>query len=99
MYIRVCNHGAYLANCYFESRSFTYAFQPFKYETDLFPVLQCSRIEIPYDSIWNRLECKALVFIAIYKTIFIEEYPTELLNTCYVLKGSILNPTWSQIRC
>jgi len=57
------------------------------------------RIDIPLDADWNRLECKALVFIAIYKTIFIEEYSSLLLNTCYTIRGSTLNPSWSRTRC
>jgi hypothetical protein len=71
----------------------------FKYDTGLFPILQCSTIDLPFDAVWNRVECKALIFIAVYKTIFAEEFPSGLLNSCYIITGSILNPTWSQTQC
>jgi hypothetical protein len=99
IYIRICNHGAYLAKCYFESQPFSNTFANLRYDTGLFPVLQCSKFNIPFDAVWNRLECKALVFIAVYKTIFIKEFDFELLNTCYTLGGNILNPTWSKTIC
>jgi hypothetical protein len=76
-----------------------YEFQTLKYDTGLFPIFQCSRFDIPFDAVWNRLECNALVFIAIYKTIFTQEFSSELLNSCYTITGNILNPTWSQTRC
>ncbi|CAF1217378.1 unnamed protein product [Adineta steineri] len=98
-YIRICNHGVYLAKCYFESQRFTYELQIQRYDTGLFPILQCSKLEIPFDAIWYQVECKALAFIAVYKRIFIEEYSSGVLNTCYTISGTILDPTWSQTRC
>jgi hypothetical protein len=56
-------------------------------------------MDIPFDASWTRLECKALTFIAIYSTIFTQEFTSELLNTCYVITGTTLNPSWSQIQC
>ncbi|CAF0998626.1 unnamed protein product [Rotaria sp. Silwood1] len=98
-YIRICNQGVYLAKCYLESRSFTYGFQIQKYDTGLFPIFQCSRLDIPFDAVWTYLECKALTFIAIYSTIFTQEFSSIVLNSCYIIKGTILNPTWSETRC
>jgi hypothetical protein len=99
IYVRICNHGAYLAKCYLESQLFGDTFASLRYDTGLFPVLQCSKFTVPFDAVLNRLECKALVFFGIYKTIFIEEFHYELLNSCYTLGGNILNPTWTQIHC
>jgi hypothetical protein len=99
IYIRVCNHGAYLAKCYLESQAFGDTFASLRYDTGLFPVLQCSKFHVPFDAVWNRVECKALVFIGIYKTIFIQEFDYELLNSCFTIRGNILNPTWTPSNC
>ncbi|CAF3437377.1 unnamed protein product [Rotaria socialis] len=98
-HIRVCNQGVYLAKCYLQSQTFSYGFQIRKYDTELFPIFQCTTLDLPLDSYWNYLECKALTFIAIYSTIFTQELSTSLLNTCYTIRGTIFNPTWSETRC
>ncbi|CAF0777059.1 unnamed protein product [Rotaria sordida] len=98
-YIRICNQSIYLAKCYLESQSYTYGLQNYKYDTELFPIYQCSKLDIPFDAVWNYLECKALTFIAIYSTIFTQEFSSTIFNTCYTITGTILNPTWSEIRC
>ncbi|CAF2735980.1 unnamed protein product [Rotaria sp. Silwood2] len=98
-YVRICNQGVYLAKCYLESQSFTYEIQIHKYDTGLFPIFQCSRLDIPFDAVWTYLECKALTFIAIYSTIFTQEFSSIVVNSCYTIKGTILNPTWSETRC
>lgn len=99
IYVRICNQGFYLAKCYFESRTLIYGIQVIKYDTGLFPIFQCTRIDIPLESAWNYLECRALTFIATYQTIFTQEFTSELLNTCYETQGTIFNPTWSHTKC
>jgi len=99
VYIRICNHGGYLAKCYLESQASSYGFQIYKFDTGLFPILQCSKLYIPFDADWSRVECKSLAFIAVYKTIFTQEFSSELLNACYVISGTTLNPSWSQTHC
>ncbi|CAF1311886.1 unnamed protein product [Rotaria sordida] len=97
--IRVCNNGAYLAKCYLESRPPNYWFRVRHYETGLFPVAQCSTIDIPMNAVRNRLECKALAFIAVYKSIFVQEFASAMFNYCYEITGTTLNPKWSQTQC
>ncbi|CAF0837424.1 unnamed protein product [Adineta ricciae] len=67
--IRVCNDGAYIAKCYLESRSLNFGFRVRRQDTGLFPVAQCATMNVPVEAFWNRLECKELVFIAIYKKL------------------------------
>jgi hypothetical protein len=98
-YIRICNHGFYLAKCYLELQSFSSGLEIRRYDTGLFPIADCPRFNIPVDVIWNRLECKALTFIATYSTIFTKDFSSELLNLCYTISGSILNPSWSKTKC
>ena len=97
--IRICNKGAYLAKCYLESRSLSFGLQIRRYDTGLFPVAQCSTLNIPIDAIWNRLECKALAFIAVYKSIFVQEFASAAFDYCYKITGTTLNPKWSQTHC
>ncbi|CAF1282585.1 unnamed protein product [Rotaria magnacalcarata] len=94
-HIRVCNQGVYLAKCYPQSKTFSYGFQLRKYDTELFPIFPCTTLDVPLDSYWNYLECKALTCIAIYSTIFTQELSTSFLNTCYTITGTIFNPAWS----
>ncbi|UJR26543.1 hypothetical protein I4U23_007866 [Adineta vaga] len=98
-YVRICNRGGFLAKCYLEAQTFSYGLQIHRSDTGLFPVVQCSTLNIPYDIIWSQLECKALTFIATYRSIFIVEVPNGLLNSCYSITGTILDPSWSEIRC
>jgi hypothetical protein len=97
--IRICNDGAYLAKCYLESRSLSFGFQIRYYDTGLFPVAQCRSLNIPVDAVWNRLECKSLAFIAIYKSIFVQNFASAMYNYCYRLTGTTLIPRWSQTDC
>ena len=97
--IQVCNKGAYLANCYLESRPFSYGFQIRRFETGLFPVGQCASLSVPADAVWNRLECKTLAFIAVYKSIFVQEFASAMYNYCYKITGTTLSPQWSQTQC
>ncbi|CAF1330334.1 unnamed protein product [Rotaria sp. Silwood1] len=98
-YIRVCNNGAYLAKCYLESRSPNYGFHIRRSDTGLFPVAQCSTMDTPMNAVWNRLECKALAFIAVYKSIFTQNFASAMFNYCYKITGTTLNPKWSQTQC
>ena len=97
IYVRICNRGAYLTRCYLESQPFSDTFTSLRYDTGLFPVVQCSKFTVPFDAVLNRLECKALVFFGVYKTIFTKEFHNELFNSCYKLGGNILNPTWTHL--
>ncbi len=97
--VRICNDGAYLAKCYLESRSLSYGFQIRRYDTGLFPVAQCRSLDVPIDAVWNRLECKTLAFIAIYKSIFVQEFASSMYNYCYQITGTTLAPHWSQTDC
>ncbi len=97
--IRICNDGAYLAKCYLESRSLSFGFRIRHYDTGLFPVAQCRNLEIPVDAVWNRLECKSLAFIAIYKSIFVQYFASSMYTYCYQLTGTTLIPRWSQTDC
>ncbi|CAF0742963.1 unnamed protein product [Adineta steineri] len=97
--IRICNSGVYLAKCYLESRSLSYGLQVRRYDTGLFPIAQCRTMEIPMDAVWNRLECKDLAFIAVYKSIFVQEFASAMYNYCYKLTGTTLIPHWSQTQC
>ncbi|CAF3417198.1 unnamed protein product [Rotaria sp. Silwood2] len=98
-FIRVCNNGAYLAKCYLESRAPYYGFQIRRDDTGLFPVAQCSTMNVPPAAVWNRLECKTLAFIAVYKSIFKQEFASAMFNYCYKITGTTLNPKWSQTQC
>ncbi|CAF0763790.1 unnamed protein product [Adineta ricciae] len=98
-YVRICNHGVFLAKCYLEMQTLTYGLSIRRSDTGLFPVVQCATLDMPYDVVWSQMECKALTFIATYRSIFITEIPSGLLNTCFTLTGTILNPSWSQTRC
>ncbi len=98
-YIRICNSGAYLAKCYLQSRTLSYGFRTRHHDTGLFPVAQCATLDIPVDAFANRLECKTLAFIAIYKTIFVQEFASAMYNYCYKITGTTLNPHWSQTEC
>lgn len=97
--IQVCNKGAYLANCYLESRPFSNGFQIQRTETGLFPVGQCASLSVPVDAVRNRLECKSLAFIAVYKSIFVQEFASAMFNYCYKITGTTLNPQWAQTQC
>lgn len=96
---RICNDGAYLAKCYLESRSMSYGFRIRYYDTGLFPVGQCRSLDIPVDAFWNRLECKSLAFIAVYKQIFVQEFASAMYDYCYRTTGTTLIPRWSQTQC
>ncbi|CAF1549225.1 unnamed protein product [Adineta ricciae] len=78
--IRVCNDGAYIAKCYLESRSLNFGFRVRRQDTGLFPVAQCATMNVPVEAFWNRLECKELVFIAIYKSIFVQEFASAMFS-------------------
>jgi len=97
--IRICNDGVYLAKCYLESRSLSFGYQIRHYDTGLFPIAQCRSLDIPIDAVWNRLECKSLAFIAIYKSIFTQYFASSMYNYCYRLTGTTLFPRWSQTDC
>jgi hypothetical protein len=56
-------------------------------------------MDVPIDSVWNRLECKTLAFIAVYKTIFVQEFASSMYNYCYKITGTTLMPYWSQTDC
>lgn len=56
-------------------------------------------MEIPIDAFWNRLECKTLAFIAIYKSIFVQDFGSSMYNYCYKITGTTLIPRWSQTDC
>lgn len=97
--IRVCNSGGYLAKCYLESRSPSYGFRIRRIDTGLFPVAQCETMDVPIDAVWNRLECKSLAFIAVYKSIFVQDFATSMFSFCFKLTGTTLNPHWAQTQC
>ena len=56
-------------------------------------------MDIPFDAVWNRLECKELAFIAVYKSIFVQEFASAMYNYCYEITGTTLAPRWSQTQC
>ena len=95
----MCNHGGYLAKCYLESRSVSSGYRIRRIDTGLFPVAQCSSLSVPIDATYNRLECKTLAFIAVYKSIFVQEFASAMYNYCYKITGTTLNPFWSQTQC
>ena len=97
--VQICNRGAYLANCYLESRPFSNGFQIRRTETGLFPVAQCQSLSVPVDAVWNRLECKSLAFIAVYKSIFVQNFASAMFDYCYQITGTTLNPQWAQAQC
>ncbi|CAF2129310.1 unnamed protein product [Rotaria magnacalcarata] len=98
-FIRVCNKGGYLAKCYLQSRAADSARRNHHDDTGLFPVAQCRTMEIPVIAVLNRFECKSLAFIAVYKSIFVQEFASSIFNYCYEITGTALNPKWSQTRC
>jgi hypothetical protein len=98
--VRICNDGVYLAKCYLESRSFSLiGYRLRRDDTGLFPIAQCRSLDIPVDAYYNRLECKSLAFIAIYKSIFVQEFASAMYEYCYQLTGTTLIPRWSQTDC
>lgn len=97
--VRICNQGGYLAKCYLQSQSMTYGRQMRRTDTGLFAVGQCETLDVPINAIRNRLECKALAFIAVYKSIFSQEFASPTYEYCYKITGTTLSPAWSQTRC
>ncbi len=97
--IRVCNDGAFIAKCWLESRSLSFGFRIRYDDTGLFPVAQCRTMDIPVDAVWNRLECKELAFIAVYKSVFVQYFASPMYNYCYRITGTTLIPRWSQTDC
>jgi len=98
--VRICNDGVYLAKCYLESRSFSLiGYRLRRDDTGLFPIAQCRTLDIPVDAYYNRLECKSLAFIAIYKSIFVQEFASAMYEYCYQLTGTTLITRWSQTDC
>ncbi|CAF4310163.1 unnamed protein product [Rotaria magnacalcarata] len=91
--------GGYLAKCYLQSRAADSARRNHHDDTGLFPVAQCRTMEIPVIAVLNRFECKSLAFIAVYKSIFVQEFASSIFNYCYEITGTTLNPKWSQTRC
>jgi hypothetical protein len=97
--IRICNDGAFIAKCWLESRSLSFGYRIRYQDTGLFPVAQCRSMEIPIDAFWNRLECKELAFIAVYKSVFVQYFGSSMYNYCYQITGTTLIPRWSQTDC
>jgi len=56
-------------------------------------------MNVPIDAVWNRLECKSLAFIAVYKRIFVQNFATAMYDFCYKITGTTLIPRWSQTQC
>ena len=97
--VRVCNYGGYLAKCHLVSRSLSFGYQRRVQDTGLFAVTQCRTLDIPVDAVWNGLECRELAFIAIYKSIFRQEFASSMYTYCYEITGTTLMPRWAQTSC